>query len=437
LHADRERCWGSDPLFLMNATRYLLHRPLAQGSSSMAHNPAATTSDRFDDNRSGCVSSPWGLPGIAELSNPVLVLDPAGRVCSWNLAMEDLTGIPAERILGGTFPDSLLRPESREETRAILERTIGGREAGPVTLPLVTDAGAQRDLAVWPTHARGSGGEITATALVGLDVSFLQGTAAPGGGVHSRAFSHFSHGVAHLFNNLLMVIHGNLQLVRSFKTEQLDEDTKEIIEDALTATEDGTELVRGLLGVSPRERTAPEVLDLEPVVCEFADVVRGRLPDHTELAVAIESSVEVEIEFAQFKAALFHLVLNARESMSAGGALSVSVAVERIDEARCAEFGTIAPGRYALIEVADSGHGIAPADVKKVREPFFTTKSKSRNLGLGLTFVDDFARNARGGLALESRLGAGTRAVLALPAIEPLSPRPIRTDHSCGVQPGD
>lgn len=375
------------------------------------------------------------MPPVAELSNPVMVLDRVGRVCSWNPAMESLTQVSAEEILGEHLPDSLLSEEHRVQARGTFARAISGEQTEPIKLVLVTGSGAEKVLVAWPTHARADSGEVTATALVGIDTTGMREEADLDGGVHSRTFSHFSHGVAHRFNNLLMVIHGNLQLVRSFKSDHLDEDTMEIVQDALTAAEDGTELVRGLLGISSNEPRDPQVLDINSVVTEFVDVVGSGLPAHTEFVVRVEGDAEVEIEYSQFKSALLHLVLNARESMPGGGSLSLKVAVVHVTGDRCQELGGLSSGHYALIEIRDTGHGIAPSDFHKVREPFFTTRSKSRSLGLGLTFVDDFARRAHGSLTIESSLGVGTKVILALPIIDPQTPQPVQSPRRSTAHP--
>ena len=114
---------------------------------------------------------------------------------------------------------------------------------------------------------------------------------------------------------------------------------------------------------------------------------------------------------AQIQQVLLNLVINARQAMSEGGVLRLSV-------------GTDASGRTAEIRVADTGKGIAPADLRRIFEPFFTTKtgpdsSGHGGTGLGLSVCRDIVEAHKGRLRAESRPGQGTTFTLRLPSCPP------------------
>jgi len=114
----------------------------------------------------------------------------------------------------------------------------------------------------------------------------------------------------------------------------------------------------------------------------------------------------------QLELALVNLIINARDAMPAGGTVTVSVENRQFAPEQPAG---LEPGDYVLIAIADTGTGIAPGDLERVMDPFFTTKEIGKGSGLGLSMVYGFAKQSNGAFRIESALGKGTRAELWLP----------------------
>ena len=117
---------------------------------------------------------------------------------------------------------------------------------------------------------------------------------------------------------------------------------------------------------------------------------------------------------AQFEAALLNLAINARDAMPDGGILTIT-AQNRSFDADAANAVGLQPGDYIVMDVTDTGTGIAPQYLSRLFEPFFTTKTAGKGTGLGLTQVHGFVRQSGGTVMARSTLGSGTTISLYLP----------------------
>jgi CheY-like chemotaxis protein len=123
----------------------------------------------------------------------------------------------------------------------------------------------------------------------------------------------------------------------------------------------------------------------------------------------------VVVDRARFEAALLNLATNARDAMPNGGKLTIVTNNSSIDEDYAATQPDLAPGDYSLIQISDTGAGIAPDVLAKVFEPFYTTKALGKGTGLGLSMVFGFMKQSGGHINVYSELGKGTIFRLYLP----------------------
>lgn len=122
-----------------------------------------------------------------------------------------------------------------------------------------------------------------------------------------------------------------------------------------------------------------------------------------------------KIDPHQFENALVNLTLNARDAMPDGGILTVETANVTVDETHAAPNQEVAPGDYVEVAVSDSGTGMSPEVLEKAFEPFFTTKDVGQGSGLGLSMVFGFARQSKGYITIDSRVGHGTTVKICMP----------------------
>ncbi len=231
-----------------------------------------------------------------------------------------------------------------------------------------------------------------------------------------EAVSRFAGGVAHDFNNLLSVILGYAGIVHAQMSA--DDPLREDVAQIEAATERAAALSRRLLAFSRRDALDPRPVDINASVNELNRVLRRLIGEDIDLVVELDDAAgAVTVDPSQLEQAVLNLAGNARDAMPHGGTLTVSSAVAEIAEgsAPLDAPAHLAPGVYTVLSVADTGTGIDDATRASVFDPFFTTKEFGKGTGLGLTIVQDFARQSHGGVALSSQVGVGSVFSLWLP----------------------
>jgi signal transduction histidine kinase/CheY-like chemotaxis protein len=216
-------------------------------------------------------------------------------------------------------------------------------------------------------------------------------------------------GVAHHFNNLLTVVLGNLQLARRHIAD--GQDIERFLVSAIHGAERGAEVVRQLLTFSRQQVLATQVVDLAAWLDRMKSLLAGALRGDIVVEVEAPSGVSpIRIDPGQLELALLNLAVNASDAMPAGGVLRISAADRSVDDPRLGLHGA-----YVVIEVSDTGEGVAPENLARIFEPFFTTKSRGPGAGLGLSQVHGFVHQSGGALDVESAVGTGTTFRIYLP----------------------
>ena len=221
-----------------------------------------------------------------------------------------------------------------------------------------------------------------------------------------KAIGQLAGGIAHDFNNLLSVISNNLQLIRIRHPAIGGEEQAQSIGRAVAT---GVRLTRQLLTFSGTRALRPELVSLQQWLPEIAGMVRTSLGDIVELNVKVDPDIgEIVVDTAELELALINLAVNARYAMPDGGSLGIVVVNELLP----------APGAAPVVAIrmTDTGSGIAPENLSKVCEPFFTTKPPGTGSGLGLSQVFGFCSQAGGSVQVESEIGRGTTVTMRFPA---------------------
>jgi CheY-like chemotaxis protein len=179
------------------------------------------------------------------------------------------------------------------------------------------------------------------------------------------------------------------------------------------ATERAASLTRQLLAFSRKQPLRPQMTNINDLVGMTSKLLGRTLGENIQLEYMLADDLcTVEVDRGQIEAALVNLCINARDAMPEGGTIVVSGG--NATAASDNPLGLPA-GDYVVLAVADSGSGI-PADIlEQVTEPFFTTKEVGKGTGLGLSMVYGFARQSGGAIAIDSKVGEGTRVEMWLP----------------------
>ncbi len=229
-----------------------------------------------------------------------------------------------------------------------------------------------------------------------------------------EAMGQLTGGVAHDFNNMLMVASGGLDLLDRTTDEARRTRLREGIRQALDR---GASLTRQLLAFARRSPLHPEVVD----IAERLEGMRLLLDRSLREDIRVEMDIPpdlwpVEIDPNQLEVALLNMAVNARDSMPGGGVIHIVAG----NHPGMNEPGL--KGDFVKLGVCDTGAGMTPDVLSRVFEPFFTTKEVGKGTGLGLSQVYGFIRASGGEIRLESEPGHGTKVFLYLPRSEKLLP---------------
>lgn len=214
-------------------------------------------------------------------------------------------------------------------------------------------------------------------------------------------------GMAHDFNNLLAVTLGNLELL---KDDTTDEKQLDLIDAAIASTLRGADLTKSMLAYARRARLAPKVIDLNKIALDVKSWVGRTLPKSMEIETSLLAGLwPVCVDPNTLESALLNLMLNARDAMDGRGNLTIETANVRIDAEYVDTRGEdLEPGRYVMLAISDTGHGISEETLVQIFEPFFTTKEIGQGSGLGLSMVLGFMKQSGGTVRVYSEVGVGT-----------------------------
>lgn len=231
-----------------------------------------------------------------------------------------------------------------------------------------------------------------------------------------EAVGRLTGGVAHDFNNLLTIIGGNLELLEA----RLDDPAqRELVQDAVAATDLASNLTGQLLAFARRSLLSPARLDVNADVDQVVGLLRHTISPRISLHTVLMPDIwPVMADPAQLQTALLNLAINAQDAMPDGGQLVFETANATIDDRYMAQEVDIQTGRYVRISVTDTGTGMSGETAGRAFEPFFTTKPVGKGTGLGLAMVYGFIRQSGGHTTIYSEPGQGTTINLYLPVAD-------------------
>jgi len=235
--------------------------------------------------------------------------------------------------------------------------------------------------------------------------------------VHSqkmRALGTLAAGIAHDFNSLLSIIKGSAQIIEDSPTDANKIRTR--VDRIKKMVDQGAGIVKAMLGLSRASREDWRLTDMGALLEETARLVADQLPQQVSLHIEREPDLPpVRLVTDLFRQLLFNLILNGAESMSGRG--EILLRARQGEAVGALVVPPVARGMQVVVEVLDTGHGIAPEALPRIFEPFFTTKAFStrRGTGLGLTMVYEIARELGLGLGVESTPGQGSMFRIYVP----------------------
>ncbi|MBT2133453.1 PAS domain S-box protein [Croceibacterium sp. LX-88] len=363
----------------------------------------------------------------------IYMLDPAGRVSSWNAGAQRFKGYQECEIIGEHFsrfylpedreagvPERALRTakdEGRFEAEGWRVRQDGSRFWAHVIIDPIHDGGGTligftkitRDL----TERKRS-----QEALQKSQEQFFQAQ-------KMEAIGKLTGGVAHDFNNILAAILGSLSLAQRRLADGAD--ITRFVENAMLAAERGALLSQRMLAFARKQELTLEAVDLPDAVRSMAEMLQRTIGP----GITIRTDFPLKLPPAladrtQLELAVMNLVVNARDALPDGGEVRISAEEAILPDA---------VGGYVRLSVVDPGEGMTARTLARATEPFFTTKGVGKGTGLGLSMVHGMVEQCGGRLHIESSPGKGTKVEILLPVAEasfeaPAVPQVVREEPS-------
>ncbi len=337
----------------------------------------------------------------------------AGLLLAANAALRRLAG-PALPLRDGTPAAALLAEPDRARLAAALAapQSLQPFEARPADPSAPDDA--YWHLVLGPVEGS------DALLLRVTDVTLARRAEARlAGGSRLETVGRLAGGIAHDFNNLLTAILGGVEAARGVG---LPEAAQTELDQVQAAARRGAELVKNLLAFARQQTLVPRVVALNEVIAGTIQLLGRSLSGHLVLEFALEQPGRlVKVDPAQLGQVVMNLALNARDAMPDGGRLRISTGHRLVLRPEGEGRASLPPGRYAVLEVADSGQGMPPEVMARIFDPFFSTKG-SAGTGLGLATVQGIVAQSGGHITVESTPGQGTCFRIYLPRYEGLAP---------------
>ncbi len=319
-----------------------------------------------------------------------------------------------------------IRPSSEQEkARSFIKELTSNTEEHGIWLHQARD-GRQFEVEITSHELLYAGKRVR--LVVGQDISErrqLEGQLRQA--TKMEAVGRLAGGVAHDFNNMLMVIKGYTELLLNVLSPS-DHITRKIQQIDRAADRAAT-LTRQLLAFSRMQVLQPQVINLNSVVEEMGRLLPRLIGEDIELVIRPHTNLDsIRADAGQMEQVIMNLAVNARDAMPNGGKLVIETCNSDLEQSYASSHPLMCPGSYVQLSVSDNGTGMDAETQTHIFEPFFTTKEKGKGTGLGLATVYGIVKQSGGFIWVYSELGKGTTFKIYLPCVydqkEEVSPLP-------------
>ncbi|MEV8505034.1 ATP-binding protein [Actinoplanes sp. NPDC051475] len=347
-----------------------------------------------------------------------------GVITAWNAAAEQMYGYDAADAIGRHI-SLIILPERLTGLADALEQVRAGRRIWRIETQRVRRDGAFIDVSATISPVQGHGGQVVAVSGIERDITAEKEAERQRQSMRERSaraerlesLGHLAGGVAHDFNNLLAIILNYTEFVA--ERVSTDDQARDDLSRISSAADQARQLTGQLLLFARSEPAPTDVIDLNEVITDARNLLARSLGEHIELVSRpADEALVVRANRGRIDQILLNLVVNARDAMPDGGKLTIEAQPVELAEELAEATTTLPPGRYAQLQVTDTGTGMSPEVAERIFEPFFTTKDKDHGTGLGMATVYGVVTEAGGSIKVYSTVGAGTTMRITLPLAE-------------------
>ena len=342
-----------------------------------------------------------------------------GLITHWNSGAEKLYGYSADQIIGKSY--AMLVPADRnEEFRAICKMLVNGENIQIYQTERLDNDGNSRVVSIGLSTAKDIHGKVFGVTAIHRDISRSKSLEAELEKAHRlESLGTLAAGIAHDFNNYLAVIMANVQLAEIMAAK--GKNNQKYLRETVAIIQNAAELTKQLLvfskGGAPVKKLANVAGLLTRIIRMTAALQQANIRCKLILA---EDLWEAEFDESQISLVINNLLANAVQAMPDGGVIEIAAENITLDDP---EPFLLKAGEYLRITIKDTGEGIPEENMSKVFDPFFTTRSNSKGLGLAISY--SVMQRHGGWIEVQSKRGEGSAFQLYLPATR-LRPEPSR-----------
>jgi PAS domain S-box-containing protein len=355
---------------------------------------------------------------VEQSAEAIMITDVEGQILYANPAFARVTGYELSEVLGKNprlLKSGQQSPEFYREMWQTL--TAGGVWKGRLTNRRKDGTCYEQEGSISPI--RDAMGRITNYVAVMRDVSRERQLEQQ---LHQaqkmEAVGRLAGGVAHDFNNLVMVINGYGDMLLGLAREG---PVRRYAEEIKRAGERATLLTRQLLAFSRQQVLSSQPLNLNTIVTSTEKILRRLIGEDIELETRLGNDLgSIRADAGQIGQVIMNLAVNARDAMPKGGRLVIETSSVQVEPGRMAASGPVPPGPYVVLAVSDTGCGMSAETQARMFEPFFTTKEAGKGTGLGLATVYGVVTQSGGFIECASEAGKGTTFRVLFPRINAL-----------------
>ncbi len=362
---------------------------------------------------------------IQSAPEAIVITDPDYTIRQVNLEFTRVFGYTAEEASGRRLGALIVPPDKEVESNSLSD--YANR---PVTSVLETERrrkdGSRVAVSVLVSPVI-VGNELDAVYCIYRDISALKSAEEQlRRSQKMEAIGRLAGGLAHDLNNLLTVISGYTEMQLS--TMDDSNPNRAHASQIMQATERAAALTQQLLAFSRQQVLQPKSIDLNSVVANLESLLRRLIGEDIQVMFTAAPQLgTVRADPGQIEQVIMNLAINARDAMPDGGRLTVQTANAELDEEFTRGHMGVAPGRYVLLTVSDTGVGMDEETVAHIFEPFFTTKGFGKGTGLGLSTVYGIVQQSEGHIFVYSEKSRGSTFKIYLPRIDEPA---VRADSS-------
>lgn len=222
-------------------------------------------------------------------------------------------------------------------------------------------------------------------------------------------------GVAHDFNNMLAIILGYSEQIKSRLVEigQPDYEINQIINTAQNAKE----IILQLLAFGRKQTLELKVVNLNNIIKSIEQLIKKTIREDIELQIILDNNLDnILADPVQIQQIIINMVVNSRDALADGGKIIIETAVTEFDDKYTATHAGTKNGRHVMLAISDNGAGMDKETLNRIFEPFFTTKEKGKGSGLGLATVYGIVKQLEGNIFVYSEIGVGTTFKVYFPS---------------------